>query len=98
MADRGSYIAAVLVAVRAFLVSGERVQPPLASFDAWSNMVRGAIVAFGYGDPARTMASAVADDPDRQTLGAVLTAWWSEIGSDWTSTADLIRRCGELTP
>ena len=95
MADRGRYIAAVLVVVRAFLVSGEPMQPPLASFGAWSNMVRSAIVAFGYGDPARTMASAVADDPDRQTLGAVLTAWWKEIGADWTSTADLVRRGGE---
>ena len=79
-ADRGRYIAAALTVVRAFLLSGEPPLPPLASFATWSNWVRSAIVAFGYGDPVRTVATAVTDDPDRQALGALLTAWWAAFG------------------
>ena len=88
MADRGRYIAAALIAVRAFLLSGEPTQPPLASFATWSNWVRSAIVAFGYGDPVRTVATAVADDPDRQALGALLAAWWAAFGGSEISVAD----------
>ena len=95
MADRGRYIAAALTAVRAFLLSGEPAQPPLASFATWSNWVRSAIVAFGYGDPVRTVATAVADDPDRQALGALLAAWWAAFGGSEISVADVIKRASE---
>jgi hypothetical protein len=95
MADRGRYIGAALTAVRAFLLSGEPTQPPLASFTTWSNWVRSAIVAFGYGDPVRTVATAVVDDPDRQALGALLAAWWAAFGGSKISVATIIKQASE---
>jgi hypothetical protein len=95
MADRGRYIGAALTAVRAFLVSGEPTQPSLASFTTWSNWVRSAIVAFGYGDPVRTVATALADDPDRQALAALLAAWWAAVGGHEVTVATVIKRASE---
>jgi hypothetical protein len=98
LADRGKYIAAALTLCRAFLVSGERPLPPLASFTAWSNIVRSAIVAFGGGDPMKTMATAIADDPDREGLAAVLSTWSRAIGEDAVTTAEVIARANKRTP
>jgi hypothetical protein len=75
IADRGKYIAAALTVCRAFIVSDEKPQPPLQSFEDWSRIVRSALVWLGRGDPVNTIAGATADDPERQNFGAVLTAW-----------------------
>ena len=98
LADRGKYIAAALTVCRAFLVSGEQPLPPLASFVAWSRIVRSAVRAFGSGDPVRTMAAAVADDPDRQSFGAVLAAWWDAIAGTEVTTSELIRTAKRQEP
>ena len=64
--DRGSYIAAALTIVRAYLAAGCPNQcPPLASFSDWSRLVRSALVWLGYADPVATMEAARADDPSR---------------------------------
>ena len=95
LADRGSYIAAALTVCRAFLVSGEPPEPPLLSFEAWSRVVRSALVWLGCGDPVKTIAAAVADDPDRQNFAAVLAAWSDTIGEAEITTAELIARASE---
>jgi Bifunctional DNA primase/polymerase, N-terminal len=97
-ADRGTYIAAALTLCRAFLVSGEQPLPPLASFTAWSNIVRSAIVAFGGGDPVKTMATAIANDPDREGLATVLITWSRAIGEDELTVAEVIARANKRTP
>jgi hypothetical protein len=96
MADRGRYIAAALIAVRAFLVSGEPpLRPSLASFNRWSDWVRSAICAFGYGDAVRTVDTSIADDPDRQEMSALLTVWQRELGDFRYSTAEVVERASE---
>ena len=81
MADRGRYIAAALTAVRAFLLSGEPV-----SNRRWRRLRRGRTGCAARSSPSatairsRTVATAVADDPDRQALGAMLAAWWAAFG------------------
>lgn len=81
LANRGSYIAAALTVARAYIVAGRPgLQPPLASFEEWSNIVRSALTWLDRADPVDTMVSARADDPILSTLSAVLHAWHATIG------------------
>ena len=80
--NRGVYIAACLTIVRAFRVSGEPPLPPLASFEAWSDNVRSALVWLGCGDPVRTITTAREEDSDRQNFIALYEAWKAVVGTD----------------
>jgi putative DNA primase/helicase len=95
MADRGKYAAAALTVCRAFMVSGEEPLPPLQSFEAWSRVVRSALVWLGTGDPVNTIAKAAADDPERQAFDAVLTAWANIFQETEKPVAEVILRAGE---
>ena len=52
--------------------------------------MRSALVWLGAGDPVKTIAKAVADDPERQTFGAVLTAWADTLDGSGIAVADLV--------
>jgi len=55
-----------LIVVRAYFVAGRPDQAPkLASFEAWSDTVRSALIWLGEADPVDTMEVARADDPER---------------------------------
>jgi hypothetical protein len=95
MADRGKYIAAALIVCRAFMASGENPLPPLQSFEGWSRIVRSALVWLGTGDPVKTIAKAVADDPDREAFDAVLTAWSGIFQETEVPVAEIVLRAGE---
>ena len=88
LTDRGSYIAAALTIVRAYLAAGcPNPCPPLASFDEWSLLVRSPLVWLGYADPVDTMEAARADDPARSNLQALVAAWLKVIGPNKPMTA-----------
>ena len=79
--DRGKYIAACLTICRAYIVADRPgVLPRLASFEAWSDTVRSALVWLGKADPLDTMEDIRADDPERELLGKVLRAWAKDYG------------------
>jgi hypothetical protein len=81
LADRGAYIAAVLIIVRGYLAAGcPDPLPPLASFRDWSRLIRSALVWLGRADPVDTMEAARADDPTRSNLRAVVSAWLTVVG------------------
>jgi putative DNA primase/helicase len=66
--DRGKYVAAALTILRAHIVAGcpgENGIRPLASFEDWSRIVRGALVWLGRADPCAEMGRVSEDDPDR---------------------------------
>jgi putative DNA primase/helicase len=68
IANRGVYIAACLVIVRAYEMAGRpNVLSPLASFEDWSNTIRSALVWLGCADPVETMRAIQKDDPEHQT-------------------------------
>jgi putative DNA primase/helicase len=94
LADRGRYIAAALIIVRAYLDAGcPNLCAPLASFEDWSRLVRSSLVWLGRADPVATMEAARADDPSRANLRAVIAAWATVVGLDKPLTAgDLIDR------
>jgi putative DNA primase/helicase len=79
--DRGKYIAACLTICRAYIVAGyPGVLPRLASFEAWSDVVRSALVWLGKADPLDRMEEVRDDDPERDLLGQVLRAWAKDFG------------------
>jgi len=88
LADRGVYIAACLTIVSAYLVAGspERL-PPLASFGAWSNLVRSALVWLGCADPCDSIKDARRDDPELSEFVEFVSLWKADLGIDSRFTA-----------
>jgi putative DNA primase/helicase len=75
LADRGRYVAAVLTVARAYVVAGMPRRPPeFASFDRWSDLVRGSLIWLGCADPVETVAELSASDPVRDQRAEVFRA------------------------
>jgi hypothetical protein len=82
-AQRGRQVAAALTVLRAWHVSGERVDvAPFGSFDSWSRRVREPLVWLGRKDPCETVVKVREDDPKRAALITVLMQWRVAIGSN----------------
>jgi hypothetical protein len=73
LADRGKYIAAALIICRAYHVAGRPGKAKrLASFQAWSDTVRSALIWLGKADPVEAMEAARENDPVIRSLRAML--------------------------
>jgi putative DNA primase/helicase len=75
--DRGRYVAAVLTVLRAHLQAGFPGAvglKPLASFEIWSRVVRGALVWLDQADPCAGMSRVTEADPDRAHQGQLQSA------------------------
>lgn len=71
--DRARYVAAAVAVVRAYIVARQPQRPPrLASFEGWSDTVRGALMWLGEPDPVTAMERARDSDPVLQNLAAVI--------------------------
>jgi putative DNA primase/helicase len=94
---RGVYIAAALTIARAYLCAGKPGRlPPLASYEAWSDIVRSALVWLGRADPIASMVMLRSVDPARLARAAVFRAWADELGTDGAyQTADIINRAND---
>jgi putative DNA primase/helicase len=91
LADRGRFVSACLVIVRAYIQAGKPNPPaPLASFSDWSTLVRGALIWLGCADPAISMEIARKDDPELTELREMLTVWADALGSDAMTTAQVV--------
>ena len=74
--NRGAFVGAALTIMRAYLTAGSPTRlPPIASFPAWSDTVRSALVWLGCTDPVATMEAAREDDPELAELKQVIGAW-----------------------
>jgi hypothetical protein len=83
MRDRGRYVADAITIVRAYIAAGRPGKlPKLASFDAWSDNVRSALVWLGCADPCDTMERVRDDDPERAKAVAFFEAWKKELGTE----------------
>lgn len=81
--DRGSFVAAAMNVVRAYMLAGSPGQlPPIASFSVWSNTVRSALVWLGCADPVETMEAARNDDPELSELKQFIGAWHTQYTHD----------------
>jgi len=90
LADRGKYVAAALVIVRAYVVADyPAMLPALASFEDWSRLVRSALVWLGRPDPCETMNKARAEDPITASLTNLFTSWHHTVQSAAKTVAEI---------
>jgi len=76
-AHRVELVTAGLTILRAFFLAKEKQRlSQFGRFEAWSELVRGAVVWIGLPDPLNTRKILDANDPVRDALKAVLTAWY----------------------
>jgi putative DNA primase/helicase len=93
---RAEYVAAVLTILRAYHVAGRPNRPkPLGSFEAWSELVRGALLWLGCADPVDTMEEIREADPALAQLQAVMSAWREAFPLENVRAADLIKKASE---
>ncbi|MEN2787563.1 hypothetical protein ACFOKI_02915 [Sphingomonas qilianensis] len=91
IANRATYISAALTIVRAHAVAGyPGAQSPLASFEAWSRLVRSALVWLGRSDPVKSMDKAREEDPVTSSLTVLFAAWHDLIGGDAKPVGEII--------
>ena len=82
LADRGRYVSACLIIVRAYILAGSPGKlAAIASFGGWSDLVRSALVWLGCADPALSMEAAREDDPELGELREMIAVWGAAFGS-----------------
>ena len=97
MAERGKYIAAILTIARAYCIAGKPDRKsPLASFSAWSDLVRSPLLWLGRADALKSMEKLRQEDPVKAHLANFFHAWMTELslGSGY-KTSELISLAGE---
>ena len=91
LSDRGAYVSAALVIVRAYLAAGTPgLLAPVQSYADWSRLVRSALVWLGCTDPSASMDAARADDPELDQLGELLRLWATAFGSEALTVKDAV--------
>ena len=99
--NRQEIVAATLTLLRGFVAanSPRATSDRLASFEAWDDRVRQAVIWLGLqemlpvsvGDPADAMERAKRDEPEHQKLAALLTIAHQLMGDRRWRVADLVR-------
>jgi len=91
--ERGRYVSAALTIVRAWIVAGrpKKECKSMAGYGDWSDLCRQPLLWLGMNDPTESVFKAIAEDPDRETLDRLLTAWQSVFGK----TAAMVRNAVE---
>lgn len=82
-AERGKLIKSLLAILRAHYLTGRPGTAnlkPLASYEDWSNDVRGSLVWLGQPDPAESQKELEAADPVREANAAALEAFHNYLG------------------
>lgn len=88
IADRGKYVAAALTVVRAYIAAGSPGKlAPIGSYDAWSDVVRSALVWLGEADPVASMEKAREEDPQLMEIKEIFGQWRDclQIGTKYTT-------------
>ena len=75
--ERGHYVSAALTIVRAWIVASRPKTKckSLAGYGDWSDLCRQPLLWLGCADPTVSVFEAISEDPDRETLDRLLTAW-----------------------
>ena len=92
--ERGRYVAAALTIVRAWIVAGRPKAEckAMAGYGDWSDLCRQPLLWLGLPDATESVIEAMAEDPDRETLDRLLTAWQSAFGRTPAMVRDAIQR------
>lgn len=99
LANRGEYLAAALIVVRAYVTAGQPNRAsPLGSFEAWSDLVRSALIWLGCTDPVATQEGARADDPTITELSLLLAEWHAVADGVSCTAKEIIDRTAPGNP
>ena len=92
--ERGRFVSAALTIVRAWIVAGrpKTVCKSLAGYGDWSDLCRQPLLWLGLADPTESVFEAMAEDPDRETLGRLLSAWHSVFGKTPAMVRDAVQQ------
>jgi putative DNA primase/helicase len=97
--SRGELVACALTVLKAYHNAGrpkpEEEPAPLQSFTHWSDLVRGALIWLGAGDPVATMERLRSNDPVLDAMRTVMSAWLDEFGEDPMSASEAVRKANE---
>jgi hypothetical protein len=96
---RAELLSAALTIVRAYVVAGrpDMQLTPMGSYEAWSDLVRSAIVWAGAPDPCDTVAELRAADTRTDAFRAVVERWPAQDGDPLT-VGDLLERATPGSP
>jgi hypothetical protein len=80
--ERERCVSAAITIILAWILAGKpRVKcKPLSGFDEWSDLCRQPLLWLGCADPVASVFEAIKEDPDREQLGRLLTAWQAVFG------------------
>jgi len=96
MKNRPALVVAALTILRADHVAGRPEKPlPLGSFEAWSDLVRGALMWLGAADPVESMNELRKSDPVREAIRAVMGQWFEAAHSQNVTSAEIIKLATE---
>lgn len=94
---------AALTILRGFIRDAKYPRKRLASFDVWSELIRGAVTWIGskgfleVADPVDTIVEACTTDPELQKLSALLHVWRENFGSVGGTVPEAIKQAkGDL--
>ena len=92
MKDRGKYVRACLVIVRAYMDAGSPgLLRRLASYEEWSDRVRSALVWLGREDPVKTQDAVRAGDPEAERFRILMAAWYGAFGDRPMTVRDALQ-------
>jgi hypothetical protein len=99
IAERGKYVAAALIVVRAYLAAGSpRVCGPLGSYARWSALVRSPLVWLGEPDPVDSVEAVRANDPTLTDIFEFFSLWEKSLRLDMFYTAARIIEIADVAP
>jgi hypothetical protein len=92
--ERGRYVSAALTMIRAWIVAGKPkiVCKTLVSYGDWSDLCQQPLLWLGCADPTSSVFEAMAEDPDRETLARLLTAWQFAFANKPTMIRDAVNK------
>jgi hypothetical protein len=91
--NRPKLIAAVLTALRVFIVHGKDGMPPTVSrFPEWGSLIGNALIWYGYPDPTRGGDAIRQADPVKEGMRDVVRLWSRIFRRDAVTVADLCSR------
>ncbi|MCP4700971.1 MAG: hypothetical protein GY862_29570, partial [Gammaproteobacteria bacterium] len=89
---RDHLLAAALTILRAWKCSGDKVKiTPFGSFEAWSDLVRSALVWLGMPDPLDTRDRILEADPVSSSVRQVFAAWFEAFGPMAKTSQEVIQ-------
>ena len=93
LGERGRYVSAALTIVRAWIVAGrpKTTCKSLAGYGDWSDLCRQPLLWLDCADPTDSVFEAMAEDPDREILGRLLTAWQAKFKKGPAMIRDAVR-------